>query len=154
MKERTEERTATVRATGRRYLVRYIDTHVRDQSGNIVDAAVKVVCWGEVHSFRGLSAKHGPDKIFLASAVEVKTVLRYRAGLLKELFDQGLDAMREDEGKVIVPSRTGRTHTIYGRAEDILVRDAEARLAGNQQPYRDEVLEEARRIAAEKEPSP
>ena len=55
-----QERIATEKTTGRRYLVQRLDLR-----------AGEVWCWGEVVGFRGLATKHGPSKTFKAAEVEI-----------------------------------------------------------------------------------
>ena len=74
----TMVRVATVKATGKQYLVQSIDF---SKSEPIVH------CWGEVVSCRGASSKHAGVVKFLKSAVDVVEVLR-TASLIQDLFRQ------------------------------------------------------------------
>lgn len=139
-------RVATVKATGRKYIVQSLDMP-RSRAGDIIDEQIKVYCWGEVIRYRGLESKHQGIKCFLRSGVDIAEVPKTE-WLLKELFIQMLDERRE-RGTVIVASKSGRTNTIYGNAALILARDAEAKLGGCPSPYKREVIEEAERLVAE-----
>lgn len=81
-------RIATVKATGKKYIVQFIDFR-----------ANKVVCWGEVELRTGLRTKHGPNKAFLLEAVEIKEEPKTEA-LVQALVDQFLTGLTE-EGHVV-----------------------------------------------------
>lgn len=99
----TTIRLATVKATGKRYVVQQMDLR---------RATPVVHCWGEVSSFRlPGTTKHRGSKTFILEAVDVTEVER-TAELLTALWHQGLEALRA-EGHGVHLSRTGRTATIY-----------------------------------------
>jgi hypothetical protein len=127
------DRIATVKATGKRYRVMHIDF-----SSN----RPKVACWGEVASFRGLRARCRGTKTFLKEAVEIKEE-EITPELLKELWEQGIQGRREEDGHVMVLSRTGRTVTDYGKAEELLARDASVRMGALGSTVDPEVLAQA-----------
>lgn len=112
------DRIATVLATGKQYIVRFIDFNA---------APPKVICCGEVESFKGNRiCRVGADKKFLLSAVKIEARTRSYTRL-QDLFEQ-MVASKVEDGNVMVRSRTGRTVTNYGKAEAIVERDARARL--------------------------
>lgn len=68
---------ATVRKTGRRYIVQTFNHATR-----------KVLCHGEVLAVSGASCRYGPDKTFPSALVDVMAVDR-TPELLEELRKQG-----------------------------------------------------------------
>jgi hypothetical protein len=92
-------RIATVKATGKKYLVQYIDFR-----------ANKVVCWGEVTKRVGLRTWHGPNKVWMLEAVEVGPERQKDAAFVSELVDQMLDGLKEEGHDVEV--RTSRRGNI------------------------------------------
>lgn len=99
-------RILTVNATGKRYIVQRLELHSDDQAKNFAHT------WGELVSYRGLSAKLDGSKKFRMDKVTVTEVAR-TAELLDELFHQNIEAKRE-AGQLITASRTGRTYTNQG----------------------------------------
>jgi hypothetical protein len=81
----TKVRIATVKATGKRYIVQRL--YLPTQSNEVA----KVFCWGDVVAVQGTSLKHSEAHTFVRDAVDVVEVDRTRE-LCEELFDQ---AMRE-----------------------------------------------------------
>ncbi len=99
-------RIATVKATGKKYLVNYIDFR-----------ANKVVCWGEVTRTKGLRTWHGPNKAYLLDAVEISKEQPKDQAFVDSLFFQCIDGKRE-EGYDIDVRRTPRGNiraTNYGK---------------------------------------
>ncbi len=98
-------RVATVKATGKRYIVCFLDF----QSG-------KVNCYGELIKSKGLATTHGPNKAFLLDAVEVKDVVKDLT-LVQSLFEQSVASKREEGHDVSVRvSRAGNIRaTDYGK---------------------------------------
>jgi hypothetical protein len=71
-------RIATVKATGRRYIIQQIDFR-----------AGKVHCWGEVvqtHERKG--TRHEGAKAFILSAVDIQNDVPYDDALMAALFEQ------------------------------------------------------------------
>lgn len=97
-------RIATVKATGKKYLVNYIDFRTN-----------KVVCWGEVTKRVGLKTWHGPNMVFLLEAVEIGPERAKDDAFVAELFDQMVQGLRE-EGHVVVDrvSRRGNRKVLVG----------------------------------------
>jgi hypothetical protein len=89
-------RIATVKATGKKYLVNYIDFR-----------ANKVICWGEVTKLVGLKTWHGSNKVFLLEAVEVGPERLKDRAFVAELFDQMVDGLKE-EGHTVDDHTTRR----------------------------------------------
>jgi hypothetical protein len=89
-------RLATVRATGRRYVVAYMDFNA--------DPAV-AVCYGDVVRGRGLRWTHGETIRFPVADVDVAEVPRTDA-LFLELFEQSV-AVREANGSDVRRTRGG-----------------------------------------------
>jgi hypothetical protein len=99
-------RIATVKATGKRYVVQQV-IFAGDKS--------KVLCWGEVAGHNGARTTHDAEgKKFLLSAVEIAEVEKTPA-LCAALFQQMVDARRE-AGHLMV--RKGRNVVDYGTAAD------------------------------------
>lgn len=96
-------RIATVKATGKRYVVNQLD--FRES---------KAHCWGEVvevkQKGRALQTRHDGQKTFLLDAVDISEVDR-TPELLRSLFQQHVDALRE-KGHVI--TGRGRRLTDHG----------------------------------------
>jgi hypothetical protein len=84
-------RIATVKATGKKYIVNYIDFR-----------ANKVVCWGEVTKRVGLKTWHGPNKVLLLDAVEIGPEQVKDEALMQELVDQMIHGLREEGHQVDV----------------------------------------------------
>jgi hypothetical protein len=78
-------RIATVKATGKKYLVNYIDFR-----------ANKVHCWGEVTKRVGLRTWHGPSKSWLLEAVEIGPERAKDDAFVSELFNQMVDGLKEE----------------------------------------------------------
>jgi len=97
MTKRRTVRIATVRATGRRYVVAHIDFSTDD--------AGVAVCYGDVVSGRGGHWKHGGTLRFPVADVAVATVPR-TDGLFCELFEQSV-AAREANGSIVRRTRGG-----------------------------------------------
>lgn len=98
----TTKRIATVKATGKKYLVQQVS----------FGTPAKVHVWGEVIRSKGLGTTHETPKAFLLDAVEIAEV-PWTHALVAELFKQGCDAKRE-AGHVLTVSRSGRTVTDHG----------------------------------------
>lgn len=99
-------RIATVKATGKKYLVNYLDFR-----------ANKAVCWGEVTKARGLKTWHGPNKVFLLDAVEIGPEQPKTQAFVDSLFMQCIDS-KVAEGYDIEVRRTARGNiraTNYGK---------------------------------------
>lgn len=94
-------RIATVKATGKKYLVSYIDFR-----------ANKVVCWGEVTKRVGLKTWHGPNKAFLLEAVEIGPERAKDDAFVRELVTQMLDGLKA-EGKLESVSVSRRGNITY-----------------------------------------
>jgi hypothetical protein len=94
-------RVATVKATGKKYLVSYIDFR-----------ANKVVCWGEVVSRRGFATKHEGTKAFLLDFVEISPEAPRTEELMRSLVTQMLDGKAE-EGHDIEVRHTRRGNIRY-----------------------------------------
>lgn len=94
-------RIATVKATGKRYIVQFIDFR-----------ANKVVCWGELTSHRGLSSKHEGTKAFMLDFVEIAPEAPKTEALMAQLFQQMLASKRE-EGHQIDVRHTRKGNTRY-----------------------------------------
>lgn len=88
-------RIATVKATGKKYLVNYIDFR-----------ANKVVCWGEVNKRVGLKTWHDKSKAFLLDAVEIGPERAKDDAFVTELFDQMVQGLKEEGHEV--DDRTSR----------------------------------------------
>jgi len=84
-------RIATVKATGKKYLVNYLDFR-----------AGKAVCWGEVLSSRGVATKHGPTEVFALDEVTIGPEGPRTQALIDELFNQSVEARREQGRQVSV----------------------------------------------------
>ncbi len=113
-------RIATVKATGKRYIVNQLDFR-----------ANKAHVWGEVTAVvpkgRVLQTRHDGQKTFLLDAVDITEVPRTRE-LLEALFNQRLDGLRA-QGHVISDHTTRRGNrrvTDHGTPEQMRAR-AEAR---------------------------
>lgn len=78
-------RVATVKATGKKYLVQFIDFR-----------ANKVVCWGEVVTFRGTGTRHDGTKAFLLEFVEIGSEEPKTQALVLCLMDQMFASKREE----------------------------------------------------------
>jgi hypothetical protein len=90
-------RVATVKATGKKYLVSYVDFR-----------ANKVVCWGELATFRGLGTRHEGTKAFLLEFVEISAEMPKTEALVTELMNQTFASKREEGHRVDVStSRKG-----------------------------------------------
>lgn|SRR5574338_331186 len=87
-------RIATVKATGKKYLVQYLDFR-----------ANKAVCWGEVTKRVGLRTWHNGTKAFLLDAVEIGPERQKDAAFVSELVDQMLEGLKE-EGHDVEVRRT------------------------------------------------
>jgi len=94
--KRRTVRIATVRATGRRYVVAHIDFTNDDGVA---------VCYGDVVSGRGGRWRHGETFRFSTDDVAVATVPRTDA-LFHELFEQSV-AVREADGSIVRRTRGG-----------------------------------------------
>jgi len=92
----TKFRIATEKATGKKYLVNYIDFR-----------ADKVICWGEVTRAKGLRTWHAPNKVFMLEAVEIGPERVKDAAFVDELFQQMVDGLKE-EGHVLSDRTTRR----------------------------------------------
>jgi hypothetical protein len=95
---RSNVRLVTVNATGDRYIVQ------QALNGN---AGWFFYCWGEVHSIRGASTKHGPSRAFRKEDVTVAEVEK-TPGLLLELFEQYLKNFQAAGGEFVGRGRTLR----------------------------------------------
>lgn len=125
-------RIATVKATGKRYVVQRIESWGDE----------KVFCWGECVSFRGLSAKFETGRAFLPGAVDVAEVDR-TADLLASLVAQRIAGLRA-AGHVVSMTRTGRTYTDHGTPAQIEARrEATAKMMADFQPVLD-IMRKAR----------
>ena len=78
-------RIATVKASGKKYLVSYIDFR-----------ANKVVCWGEVTRRKGFATKHEGTKAFLLDFVEISPEAPRTEELIAGLVDQMLNGKVEE----------------------------------------------------------
>lgn len=99
-------RIATVKATGKKYLVSYIDFR-----------ANKVVCHGEVTRHRGLQTWHDGTKAFLLDVVDIAPEAPKTPELVRQLWEQCIASKRE-EGFVIEVRHTRRGNvraTNYGK---------------------------------------
>lgn len=99
-------RIATVKATGKKYLVNYIDFRTN-----------KVVCWGEVTKAKGLKTWHEPNKVFLLDAVEISPEQPKDQAFVDSLFYQCIDSKRS-EGYDIEVKQSARGNiraTNYGK---------------------------------------
>ncbi len=94
-------RVATVKTTGKKYLVSYIDFK-----------ADKVVCWGEVTSRKGFATKHDGTKAFLLDVVDIAPEAPRTEALMIELVNQMLDGKIE-EGHDLEVRRTRRGNIRY-----------------------------------------
>lgn len=94
-------RVATVKATGKKYLVSYIDFR-----------ANKVVCWGEVTSRRGFATKHEGTKAFPLDCVDIAPEAPRTEELMRQLVDQMLKS-KEEEGHDLEVRRTARGNIRY-----------------------------------------
>ena len=71
-------RVATVKATGKRYIVQQVDFR-----------AEKVHCWGEVVvTSERKGTKHEGTKAFILSAVDIQNDVPFDDKLMRELFEQ------------------------------------------------------------------
>jgi len=95
-------RIATVKATGKKYLVSFIDFR-----------ANKVVCWGEVTKRKGLRTWHGPNKAWMLEAVEIGPERPKDEAFVRELVDQMIAGLRE-EGHVVDVRVSPRGNMRYG----------------------------------------
>lgn len=95
-------RIATVKATGKKYLVQYLDFR-----------ANKAVCWGEVTKRAGLRTWHDGTKAFLLEAVEIGPERPKDEAFVSELVDQMLTGLKEEGHDVEV--RTSRRGNIKYR---------------------------------------
>jgi hypothetical protein len=101
-------RIATVKVTGKKYLVSYIDFR-----------ANKVVCHGEVTRFRGLQSWHEGTKAFLLDVVDIAPEAPKTVSLMTELWNQGI-ASKRAEGYDIEVRHTRRGNvraTNYGKVK-------------------------------------
>jgi len=96
-------RIAKVIATGKKYLVINLDLN-----------ADRVHVWGEVTKTKGLRTWHGPNMVFMRSAVEISEVPKTQA-LLTELFDQAVEAVRASGREVTV--RTSLRGNVNARVQ-------------------------------------
>jgi hypothetical protein len=99
-------RIATVKATGKKYLINYLDFR-----------ANKAVCWGEVTRAKGLKTWHGPSKSFLLEAVEIGLEQPKTQAFVDSLFFQTIEGQKA-EGFDIEVRRTARGNiraTNYGK---------------------------------------
>ncbi len=99
-------RVATVKATGKRYLVSFIDFKTN-----------KVTCHGEVTRFRGMQTWHEGTKSFMLDSVDIAPEAPKTATLLQELWAQTIESKRAD-GYEIEVKRTRRGNvraTNYGK---------------------------------------
>ena len=94
-------RIATVKATGKKYIVQFIDFR-----------ANKAVCWGEVVTFRGTGTRHEGTKAWLLEAVEIGAEEPKTQAIVSCLFDQMIASKRE-EGHNIDVRRTPRGNINY-----------------------------------------
>lgn len=93
-------RVATVKATGKKYIVSFVDFK-----------ANKVTCWGELASRTGFRTKHDGTKSFLLDLVEIAEVPASEA-LMRELTQQTLDSLRQ-AGKLESVSVSRRGNVSY-----------------------------------------
>lgn len=93
-------RIATVKATGKKYIVSFVDFR-----------ANKVTCWGELASRTGLSTKHNGTKSFMLEYVDLAEVPKTDA-LLQALTQQMLDGLSE-EGKLESVNVSRRGNVTY-----------------------------------------
>ncbi len=94
-------RIATVKATGKKYLVSFIDFRSN-----------KVTCWGEVTKRKGLQTWHGPNKVYLLEAVEIGPERAKDEAFVSELVEQMLTGLKE-EGHDVEVRRTHRGNIRY-----------------------------------------
>ncbi len=94
-------RVATVKATGKKYLVQFIDFR-----------ANKVVCWGELVTFRGLGTRHDGTKAFLLEFVEISPEMPKTDALVSELMEQ-MFASKRAEGHDLEVRRSNRGNIRY-----------------------------------------
>ena len=94
-------RVATVKASGKKYIVQFIDFR-----------ANKVVCWGEVATFRGLGTRHEGTKAFLLEFVEIAPEAPKTDALVTELMNQ-MFASKRAEGHDLEVHRTNRGNIRY-----------------------------------------
>lgn len=102
----SRDRIATVRKTGKRYLVQQVRFDDRREEG----VADRVYCWGEVVEVRGLRRTHragGP--IFFLSDVDVAEVVVDEL-LLQDLFEQTLAGEREAGATITAKGRKNRIY--------------------------------------------
>lgn len=95
-------RIATVKATGKKYIV-------QQWFGG------KVHCWGELVSYKGLSTKHGESKSFLEDFVTLETVDQNQS-LVESLFAQAVQ-VKEEAGKTLVHHKN--SVTVYDSPEHV-----------------------------------
>ena len=92
-------RIATVKASGKKYIVQFIDFR-----------ANKVVCWGEVATFRNTGTRHEGTKAFLLEFVEIGAEEPKTQAMVLALMDQTFASKRE-EGHIL-DVRTSRKGNI------------------------------------------
>lgn len=106
---------ATVKATGQMFIV------IRRE---LIGATVKVHCWGDLVSYKGLSSKHEGQRCFLGTAVEVREIApSEHQQLLVRLFEQTCAAKRA-AGHVL--EQRGRTVVDCGTADQVAGREKRA----------------------------
>jgi hypothetical protein len=94
-------RVATVRATGKQYIVSRIAF-----SKNEAKDPSKVFCFGEVVSYRGVNARHEKDQSFLLADVDLKNNVARTPALIEALFKQAIEGRRA-AGHVLTTTRKG-----------------------------------------------
>ena len=115
MKSNKKERLATVKATGRKYFVLYID----------FGAEPIVHCWGEVSRYKNLKTYHQKGRQrFKLSDVVIEEVIKDE-GLVEELFEQYLRQLKNKGLLITEAGRRCKTHTIEGRLPEAAVQAAE-----------------------------
>jgi hypothetical protein len=149
MKPIRKVRIATVKQTGRKYLVQQIDFQAKPEP--------IVRCWGEVESAKatsngGGSSRHGESKAFVKSAVEI-TEVEKTWDLIDELWQQSQQAKRAKGYKIWTRKtyRGNRLSTNYGKVKVNIVSEAlqviEAALKGNEFVTAKEYTEKALQVA-------
>jgi len=115
MKSKEKHRLATVKATGDKYFVLYID----------FGAEPIVHCWGEVSRYENLKTYHQPEpRRFKLSEVDITEQFK-TLDLVQDMFEQNL---RQLKNKGLIIESTGgrhKTQWIDGRHPEGVVRAAE-----------------------------
>ncbi len=89
-------RIATVKVTGKKYLVNYLDFRTN-----------KAICWGEVTKIEGLKTWHDKPEKFSLNEVELGPEQVKTSAFLSQLFQQTVDGLKE-KGAKVVSDRTSK----------------------------------------------